>query len=61
MDEFSYENYQTSGDDFVDGDVILEHREMYGSYYTMETGKTFVEICMDMGLDSDYYDIPFSF
>jgi len=46
---FDNEGYITSGSD----DVIIHHNQDYCiSYYRFECGKSFVEICRDMGLDS---------
>ena len=43
--------YSLSG--FMDrGDVIIHHHE-YNCFYQYECGRTFLEICLDMGLDKD--------
>ena len=51
------DEYYTSSSNYIDeNDVIISHQEYFGTYYTYETCRTFVEICMDMGLNDD---IPF--
>jgi len=52
-----FDDFGTSST-YNDGyDVVIDHQEYFGTYYTYETGKSLVEICMDMGLDTD--NIPF--
>lgn len=44
-------DYPTSGTS-DDNDVVIHHQEYNGALYKYECGKTFLEICVEMGLDS---------
>ena len=49
-------NNYTSG--AYEDNLVVEQENLYGSYYMYETGKSFVDICKDIGVDSN--NIPFS-
>lgn len=55
-ESLGFDEYYTSSS-YQNDDIIIDHQEYFGTFYTYETGKTFVEVCMDMGLDND--NIPF--
>ena len=38
-------------------DVVIDHEVYYGVYYQFECGKSFVEICTDMGIDDTHTKI----
>lgn len=55
-ESFNIDNFNTTISGYND-DVVIDHNEYYGMNYMYESGKSFVEICRDMGLDDD--NIPF--
>ena len=54
VDSLAYYDYgySSSGmmDNMCNNDTIIEHNEYFGSYQYV-CGRSFVEICRDMGLD----------
>lgn len=51
VNQFSYDYYDYSQEHTLN-DVIIEHHEYYGTYQ-YECGKTFIDVCIDMGLDKN--------
>lgn len=52
MDQFSYDYDYTLQDAYNINDIIIEHTGYFG-VYQYECGKSFVDICRDMGLDKN--------
>jgi hypothetical protein len=50
VDQFAYDYYDTSMNFNETHDVIIEHHEYYIAHQYM-CGRSFVDICRDMGLD----------
>lgn len=44
--------YTTSGV-MADGGVVIHHQEYNSAFYQYECGRSFLDICVEMGLDSD--------
>lgn len=54
------ENLPTSGATEDEDVVIVYHNQMYVStYYQYECGKSFLEVCLEMGLDKSDTEISF--
>lgn len=52
MNQFSYDYDYIVSDVYNPNDIIIEHHELFG-IYQYECGKSFVDICRDMGLDKN--------
>lgn len=55
---FVNEDFPTSGV-MDDGVIITHHQEYICAYYQYECGKSFLDICLEMGLDSTDTHISF--
>jgi hypothetical protein len=52
VDQYSYLYDYTQSNSYNANDVIIEHHE-YFCTYQYECGKSFIDICRDMGLDKN--------
>jgi len=59
MGKPSDEHFQTSG--YIEEDVSIYHDATYGAYYHYECGKSFLEVCKEMGLDSSHVPVQIKF
>ena len=56
---FLSNQYETSG--YSDDTICYESYGYNGPYYQYECGKSFIQICVEMGLDSNGDDIIIKF